>query len=223
MNRVTRLRGQACTGAAAPNGRSDWRKAATCSPGNPGNTLFEVHSDDVHVLFLHQGSGTDFADSRLAARRLFGVRAERVCFPPHAGDSLQARAVAATALPRGILVVPRAFSCPGGVIDVSCETRSGRPSQRRTPASQTRPDPSDQAVPHAPPSRLGCALLRSDYPPNRAGLLLKASTMVRAAGPASTTRMAGKMNRISGIISLTVVFWARSSASWRRRVRRASD
>lgn len=48
-----------------------------------------------------------------------------------------------------------------------------------------------------------------------------ASINLIPAGPAKTTPIAGKMNNTRGIISLTAVFWARSSASWRRLVRMA--
>jgi hypothetical protein len=44
-----------------------------------------------------------------------------------------------------------------------------------------------------------------------------------AAGPANTTKMAGKINSTSGAMSLTVVFWAASSAAWRRLTRMVSD
>lgn len=61
----------------------------------------------------------------------------------------------------------------------------------------------------------------SDQPPstvctvsyNNPGVSFSASIIFSAAGPASTTMIAGKMNRINGAISLTVVFWARSSAA----------
>lgn len=53
---------------------------------------------------------------------------------------------------------------------------------------------------------------------NRAVLDLASSTIFKAAGPTRTTKIAGKMNMINGAISLTAVFWARSSAAWRRLV-----
>ena len=52
---------------------------------------------------------------------------------------------------------------------------------------------------------------------------MSASIIFRAAGPANTTIIAGKMNKISGAISLTAVFWAFSSAAWRRLTRSESD
>jgi hypothetical protein len=44
-------------------------------------------------------------------------------------------------------------------------------------------------------------------------------TIVIAAGPTSTTKIAGKMNSTSGKISFTAVLAAFSSAIWLRRVR----